>query len=230
MAALADTVVQAARAAIPERLLAALAQGSVRKGAAGQGAARISTQRGRPLAPRPGLPRNGARLSVLATLRAAAPWQKLRGPPPARARRRVSTQDLRIKRVAERIETTVLFVVDASGMAGLPGGGATPLAAGLDAGLVLALAERAKGRSVLVLVMSDGRANVARDGGKDRARAMSDARAAAQRYRFSAIPSVFIDTGRWPSADTEALAKDMGARYAPLPFASAQAVRGLVQP
>jgi magnesium chelatase subunit D len=278
---LADTVVAAARAAIPEQLLAALSQGAVRKGASGQGASRGSVLRGRPVAPRAGLPRNGARLSILATLRAAAPWQRLRG---ARHKGlKIMASDLRIKRFAERSETSVIFIVDASGsaafqrlaevkgaielilskaystrthvslvvfrqvhaeilapptrslarararLAALPGGGATPLASGLDAGLVLALAERAKGRSVLALVMSDGRANVARDGARDRTRALSDARAAAQRFRCAGVASVFIDTGRWPSAETETLAREMGARYAPLPFANADAVSALAQ-
>lgn len=278
---LADTVVAAARAAIPEHLLATLTQGALRHGASGQGAQRASALRGRPAPPRSGAPRNGARLAILATLRAAAPWQRLRGGGQGAVRIRPS--DLRIKRFTERSETSVIFIVDASGssafqrlaevkgaielilaqayttrthvglitfrqdhaeiltpptrslarararLTALPGGGATPLAAGLDAGLVLALAERAKGRSVLALVMSDGRANVARDGSRDRSRAMSDARAAAQRFRHCSVNAVFVDTGRWPSADTEALAREMGARYAPLPFASADTVSALVR-
>jgi magnesium chelatase subunit D len=77
--------------------------------------------------------------------------------------------------------------------------------------------------------MSDGRANVARDGARDRTRALSDARAAAQRFRCAGVASVFIDTGRWPSAETETLAREMGARYAPLPFANADAVSALAQ-
>lgn len=283
-APLDDLVVAAARAAIPQRLLAALAQGAGRQGQAGQGAQRASMQRGRPIGVRAGLPRNGARLALLATLRAAAPWQRLRrAQTPRSAPVLVSREDLRIRRFAERSETSVVFIVDASGSAafqrlaevkgaielilaeayiarthvalvtfrqesadvllaptrslsrakallsGLPGGGATPLAAGLEAGLAMCVAEKARGRSVLAIVMSDGRANVARDGAKDRVRAQADAMAAAQRFRTMGVASVFVDTGRWPAPENAALAAAMGARYAPLPFADANAVKALAQ-
>lgn len=277
-----DLVVSAARAAIPQNLLAALAAGAGRQGQSGQGAQRASIQRGRPIGVRAGLPRNGARLALLATLRAAAPWQKLRrtlraSPAPVL----VTREDLRVRRFQERSETSVVFIVDASGSAAfqrlaevkgaieliladayiarthvalvtfrqesaeillaptrslsrakallsaLPGGGATPLAAGLEAGFALCTAERAKGRSVLAMVMSDGRANVARDGARDRSRAGLDALAAAQRFRAAGLSCVFVDTGRWPAPENAALAKAMGARYAPLPFADAAAVQAL---
>jgi magnesium chelatase subunit D len=76
--ALDDLVVAAARAAIPDQLLAALASGAMRGAGGGQGAQTASKLRGRPIGVRAGLPRNGARLALLATLRAAAPWQRLR--------------------------------------------------------------------------------------------------------------------------------------------------------
>jgi magnesium chelatase subunit D len=234
---------------------------------------------------RAGLPRNGARLALLATLRAAAPWQAIRRAQSKKgAPLRLARDDLRVRRFAERTEASVIFIVDASGsaafqrlaevkgaielilaqayaarthvaliafrkdgaeilapptrslararalLAGLPGGGATPLAAGLDQGFAVAITERAKGRSVLALVLSDGRANVARDGGRDRARAASDALAAASRFRAAGIAAVVVDTGRWPGPENAALAKAMGARCVSLPFADAAAMKALATP
>jgi magnesium chelatase subunit D len=278
--ALEDVIVEAARAAAPVALLAMLAQGKTATGAAGQGAAQRSLLRGRPVGAKPGLPRQGACLALLATLRAAAPWQKLRPAKPGRPIA-LARDDLRVRTYQERSETSVIFVVDASGsaafarlaevkgaieavlaqayvsrthvalvtfrhegaeiivpptrslarararLAALPGGGGTPLAAGLEAGLILALGERAKGRSVVLLALSDGRANIARDGGRDRARAQADALAAARRVRAAGLKAVFVDTARWPSADNAAFAAEMGARYAPLPFADAAAMQAL---
>ena len=50
-------------------------------------------------------------------------------------------------------------------LAGLPGGGGTPLAAGLDAAFALADLILRKGQTPTVILLTDGRANVARDGG-----------------------------------------------------------------
>ena len=49
-------------------------------------------------------------------------------------------------------------------LAGLPGGGGTPLAAGLDAAFALSDSIRRKGQTPTVIVLTDGRANIARDG------------------------------------------------------------------
>jgi magnesium chelatase subunit D len=54
---------------------------------------------------------------------------------------------------------------------GLPGGGGTPLAAGLDAALALAEAVKRRGQSPAVVLLTDGRANIARDGTPGRGRA-----------------------------------------------------------
>ena len=60
-------------------------------------------------------------------------------------------------------------------LAGLPGGGGTPLAAGLDAAFALSDSIRRKGQTPTVVVLTDGRANIARDGGQGRPRAEEDA-------------------------------------------------------
>ena len=66
-------------------------------------------------------------------------------------------------------------------LTGLPGGGGTPLASGLDAALALADQVRRKGQSPLLVLMTDGRANVCRDGTGGRARAMEEAIDAGRR-------------------------------------------------
>lgn len=109
-------------------------------------------------------------------------------------------------------------------LAGLPGGGGTPLAAGLDAAFVLSDAVRRKGQTPTVIVLTDGRANIARDGGQGRPRAEQDATSAAKQLKAAGVSAVLVDTSPRPSAAGEALARDMGARYLPLPYADAVAL------
>ena len=100
-------------------------------------------------------------------------------------------------------------------LAGLPGGGGTPLAAGLRAaGLVMAAA-RARGQTPSLAVLTDGRANVALDGEASRGRASEEALAIARGMR-GAGPAVVIDTASRPGR-ARALAEALGARWMPLP-------------
>ncbi|MEM8725120.1 MAG: magnesium chelatase, partial [Pseudomonadota bacterium] len=75
-----DLLVEAAAAAIPADLLAELAKGSAprRAGGSGSGQKKKAGLRGKPLGARPGIPRGGARLALIDTLRAAVPWQQVR--------------------------------------------------------------------------------------------------------------------------------------------------------
>ena len=81
-AGLNEVVLEAALAALPPGLLASLALGAAngkRTPSAGRvGAARLTKTRGRPTGVRRGEPVGGARLNLIETLRAAAPWQMLR--------------------------------------------------------------------------------------------------------------------------------------------------------
>ncbi|MCU0986792.1 MAG: magnesium chelatase subunit D [Acetobacteraceae bacterium] len=282
--ALADLVLAAAVAAVPPGLLASLATGASRGAAsAGKaGAAKHSSLRGAPLGARPGMPGGGARLALLETLRAAAPWQALRrrdGGPRIAVRR----DDFRIKRFRERSETTTIFAVDASGssalarlaeakgavellladcyvrrdrvaliafrgrgaelllppttslvrakrsLAGLPGGGGTPIAAGLDAARVLAEAVLRRGGTPMLVVLTDGRANVARDGTGGREAAAADALAAARQLAALRVNAVLLDTSPRPQPQAAALAAAMGARYVPLPYADAASLSRAVK-
>ena len=294
-----DIVLAAAQAAIPAGLLARLrlaGEGISRHAPGGKaGAARQTGSRGRPAGVRRGEPRGSARLNVIETLRAAAPWQALRrgnrgcdgagSKASARdcGRIEVRRDDFRIGRFKERSRTTTIFVVDASGsaafhrlaeakgavellladcyvrrdqvallafrgrsaeillpptrslvrakrsLAELAGGGGTPLALGIDSATALADAVRRRGETPIVILLTDGRANIARDGAADRARAEEEAVAAARRVAAQAMSAILVDTSPRPKPQAQGLAAAMRALYLPLPYADsaalAQAVR-----
>lgn len=107
------------------------------------------------------------------------------------------------------------------GLAGLPGGGGTPLALGLDAAFDLADAVRRKGQTPNVIVLTDGRANIARDGSPGRPKAEGDGLAAARGFALAGIASLVIDTSPNPAEQSERLSRAMRAIYLPLPRADA---------
>jgi len=123
--ALDDLILAAALASIPKDVLARIGEGrSARRatGAGGAGRKRASQLRGKPLGARPGLPRGGARLALIDTLRAAVPWQEIRRQQEAAdapKRLRIRKGDLRIRRFEERAEALTIFAVDASGSSAL---------------------------------------------------------------------------------------------------------------
>jgi magnesium chelatase subunit D len=122
--ALEEMLIQAAVATLPVGLTIEAPASPARSGTAGgrAGQDRAGGLRGRQVGTRRGDPRAGGRLDLLETLRAAAPWQRLRPPPPgadARVRVRVRPDDFRLRRLVEPAGTTAIFVVDASGSAAL---------------------------------------------------------------------------------------------------------------
>jgi magnesium chelatase subunit D len=114
-------------------------------------------------------------------------------------------------------------------LAGLPGGGGTPLAAGLDAAAALADAVRRRGDTPVVVVLTDGRANVARDGAPGRERAEADAFAAARGLQALQPSALLLDTSPRPQALAGQLAVAMGARYLALPHADGATVSRAVR-
>jgi magnesium chelatase subunit D len=104
-------------------------------------------------------------------------------------------------------------------LAALPGGGATPLAAGIAAGLDQAIRSQAAGRAPLLVVLTDGGANIARDGTPGREAARADAEAIAKRVAAARIPALVIDSAPRGEARVRALASAMAARYVALPRA-----------
>jgi magnesium chelatase subunit D len=273
-----DIVLQAAAAAIPAGLLAQLAaQGpAMHRAAAGRaGMMQAAGLRGRPAGVRRGEPGRHARLNVIETLRAAAPWQRLRG---RAGRIQVRRDDFRVTRYRQRTGTTTIFAVDASGsaalhrlaetkgavelllaesyarrdqvavlafrgttaelllpptrslvrakrsLAALPGGGGTPLAAAIEAAAGLADAVRRRGSTPIVVLLTDGRANVSRGGNAGRAAAEADALAAAGLLGAMAVSVLLVDTSPRPHPAARGLAAAMAARYFPLPQADAAAL------
>jgi magnesium chelatase subunit D len=107
-------------------------------------------------------------------------------------------------------------------LAQLPGGGGTPLAAGLDAAYTLIEGLRRRGETTVIVVMTDGRANVARDGGHGRQQAEADALASARRLRAAGALGVLVDTSPRAQPVARELAAAMDALYLPLPHADAR--------
>jgi magnesium chelatase subunit D len=283
--ALEDRLVGAAQAALPAGLLAALLSGEAARGAGRIGALSASPRSGRPAGARAGEPRGGARLNLIETLRAAAPWQRLRATaaPPGPQRVFVRASDLRVTRLQQRAATATLFVIDASGssalhrlaeakgavnlllaecyvrrdqvgvialrgcraevllpptrslvrakrsLAALPGGGGTPLAAGLQAVLIMAAQVRRAGAVPIVVLLTDGRANVALDGSPGRARAEADALQMARHLRAARLTALLVDTSPQASAGAQRLAQAMAATYRVLPHAGAAQLSAAVR-
>jgi len=291
VADLDDVVREAMQSALPAGLLQTLkgvsGDRSPRDHRTGVGRERVSLVRGRSAGTRMGEMRPGARLALVETLRAAAPWQSVRngkrssksGPKRIEVRR----EDFRFKKFVQQRASTVVFCVDASGstafhrlaeakgavelllaeayvartyvaliafrgrtaelllppsrsltrakalLSTLPGGGGTPMAAGIDAAVLVALAERSKGRAPLIVLLTDGRANIARDGQAARPRAMDDALAAATQARSQHLAAVLVDTSARARQEGAALASAMQARYVALPHLEASTVRDVVR-
>jgi magnesium chelatase subunit D len=114
-------------------------------------------------------------------------------------------------------------------LAGLPGGGGTPLASGLSVSHRIALGAQRAGHSCLVVVLTDGRANIDIDGVADRARALADAMQWAKRIAGDGIASVLVDTGARPAAKAADLARALDGRYIPLPHAGAHEIAEAVR-
>jgi magnesium chelatase subunit D len=260
------------------------------------GPIRYAMDRGRSAGTLEGRPVDGKRLDLLATLRQAAPWQRLRRSQ-RQARQRgllrassradasliVEPGDLRIKRFKQHAATVTLFVVDASGSAALqrlaeakgaveqlladcyvrrdevamiafrgrgaelvlpptrslvrakralahvPGGGGTPLAAGLQLAGRLARQIEQRGAVPLVVLLTDGRANVALDGRGGRQNAEEDSCTMARELQAKLVPVAVVDTSVRGQPFARRLAELMDGPYVTLPYADHNAVSGAVR-
>lgn len=114
-------------------------------------------------------------------------------------------------------------------LTGLTGGGGTPLAAGIEAGHQLALSARAKGMTPYVVLMTDGRANICRDGSAGRAQADAESETAARMMAADGIACVLVDIAARAREEGPRLAAVMRAVYAPLPRVEASALRDVVR-
>jgi magnesium chelatase subunit D len=236
---------------------------------------------------------NTAMLNILATLRAAAPWQRIRRHQALQANAAkpstsansifIRREDFRLNRYQQRSKTTTIFVVDASGssalnrlaeakgaiellladcyirrdqvaviafrgktaeillnptrslvrakrsLAALPGGGGTPLACGIDAAREMAEVARRAGDTVMMVLLTDGTANVNRLGQGGRAAAQLDAINAAKALSQIKIKSLMIDTSPNKNPLASTLATQMNAIYLALPYADASAMATAVK-
>lgn len=287
--ALEDIVLEATKAALPERLLERLRQERElrrSRGPGGRGGPAAQAQkRGRPVGTRPAGNAGGQRLNLLATLKTAAPWRNVRnhnkreGGPLIPIRK----EDFRITRYKNKTGVTTLFVVDASGsqaaqrlaevkgaielllhecyvrrdevaliafrgvraelvlaptralarakrcLAAIPGGGGTPLATGIDLAHDTARSIAVRGRKPAVVFLTDGRANIARDGLPGQEGAERDALASARLYRAGAWQTLFLDSSRRPRQQAQSIASELAASYLPLPYADAGAISAVVR-
>lgn len=107
------------------------------------------------------------------------------------------------------------------GLASLPGGGGTPLAAGIAAARELADTVARRGETPIVIFLTDGRANIARDGGAGRPRAEEEALTAARSVRAASLTALLVDTSPRPQPLARNLAAELGATYLALPYADA---------
>ena len=280
-----ERLLEATLAQLPAGLLEQLQTRSARLRRSSTGSAgdqHRHQNRGRPTGVFRGDHRGGGRVNILATLRAAAPWQPLRrreqtersGHTPPRLQ--IRRDDIHLTRFQQRRETLTLFVVDASGsaalqrlaeakgavellladcyvrrdqvaliafrdeqaelllpptrslvrakktLAALPGGGATPMAAALD--LSRDMAERAgkQGTTMQYVILTDGAANVARDGTRSREAGTADALVAARMLAMSPASGLVIDTAQRPQPRARELADTLHGTYLALPRADAQ--------
>jgi magnesium chelatase subunit D len=287
-----DLLLEATMAVLPGGLLAAIVAGARQRAAKAGGRAgpdQKALSRGRVIGSRRGEAGRGQRLDIVATLRAAAPWQRIRqrerGGASAQGRPGrilVTRDDMRVSRRKNHLRMTTIFVVDASGssalqrlgeakgavklllaecyvrrdevaliafrskaaeiilpptralaraqraLSAMAGGGGTPIAAAIDQAMALAGAIRRQGRLPNVVFMSDGRANVARDGTGGREQAHADALCAARAFAAMGVPALFVDTSAQPQARAQEIASAMGARYLALPQADPHRLAGAI--
>jgi magnesium chelatase subunit D len=107
-------------------------------------------------------------------------------------------------------------------LAELPGGGGTPLAMGLNAAREVAEAVIARGRSAALVILTDGRANIAADGSPGRPQAKTDAEAAARAIAARGIEALVVDISARPGPEGAALAAALEGRFLALPRADAR--------
>ncbi len=120
-----DILVAAAAAAIPQDIADGIEQGRIQPGGGKSGRSgrkERAARRGRPRGSRPGIPGNGRRLALTDTLRAAAPWQRIRREAAEDERAdvlHIRKSDLQVRHFEQRRVSLTIFVVDASGSSAL---------------------------------------------------------------------------------------------------------------
>jgi len=106
-------------------------------------------------------------------------------------------------------------------LADLPGGGGTPLPAAIDAAITVAEQVRRSGGTPIIVFLTDGRANITRDGTADRAKASLESEEAAKALRLTGVQALMIDLSENRDGAARKLAIAMGGVHLPLPYADA---------
>ena len=114
-------------------------------------------------------------------------------------------------------------------LSSLPGGGATPLANGLLEAFNMADAARSRNIKPIIILLSDGRANMSLDGEGDRAKAIKDTNYVASLIKRNAINNIFIDTSRRKTPIADELATELNSHYFQLPLANSSSISKAVQ-
>ena len=114
-------------------------------------------------------------------------------------------------------------------LAALPGGGGTPLAAGLIAAGQLAETAARTGQTPLIAVLTDGKGNVAMDGSANRTVAMEEANQAARNLATLGLSSIVIDISPRPREEAAELAAALNGRYLPLSQAQSAAMVAAIE-
>ena len=107
-------------------------------------------------------------------------------------------------------------------MMGLPGGGGTPLALALKMACEQATQLQRQGVTPILVVLSDGRANVNLQGLGGRAHAQADAQQWAAQWRQTGHRCLWIDTSLQPDTQVQNMTQTMGGSYLPMPQVQAQ--------
>ncbi len=272
---LEDEVLQAVAVELPD-VLDSLPFAAARRAASGSRGSTVTT-RGRQVGTLPTETPRGQRIDVLATLRSAARWQRLR--PGGRRRVEIRATDLRVRRYRSKAGSLFLFAVDTSGSMALnrmreakgaihallaqayvnrdrvalmsfrgrdadlllpptgsvellrravdqlPTGGGTPIAAALLGALQVAEQARRRGlHNVVLVLLTDGRANVGIR--SERPGVEQELRATAAGVAAARLHCLVVDTQRNFTSQGSAakLAQWLGGRYLYLPGASGAAI------
>ena len=144
-------------------------------------------------------------------------------------RDQVAVIGFRGKRAEVLLSPTRSLVRAKRSLAGLPGGGGTPLASALEAAAALARLAARRGETPTLVVLTDGRANVARDGTPGRELAHAQALAAAHIVASAGFAALFVDTSPRPSELARGIAAALHAQYIALPFANARSLNAVIQ-
>ena len=114
-------------------------------------------------------------------------------------------------------------------LSALPGGGGTPLAAGLIAARQLAEAARKRGQTPTIAMLTDGKGNVMLDGSANRQGAKAEMQEVAKAIAALDLNSIVIDISPRSRPEAADLAAALRGRYLPLPRAQSTALVAAIE-